>query len=191
MLFPVFAFIVNIFFTDPSIAMAGNENSSPPDTSKKHIKPCRVSYFFKKNICSNIENNKPSLVRYQLQKRSNMHSSAKLFKWTRQNYRCIKCRKEPGFSGGSMLRKVVFENATKVAHLLVVQIDVDMDFFENDRLTLLDWLLLETERTFEQAFEAENELDKKWLMRAFNNYMDFYKLFRENGARFGHELEST
>lgn len=157
---------------------------SPP---KKE--PCNLGSIFEKNICSNIENNQASLIKYQLQKRSGENSLDRVKKWTQENYACIRCRPQPGFSGGTMLRKAVLENALNIAFFLVYEMRVDMNIIEDDGRTLLDWVQDDTEKIFEEAFETENENDKKFLMQTLNNTMKFYNLFKNNGAKFKHELE--
>lgn len=155
----------------------------------KQVVPCNLGSIFEKNICSNIENNQASLVKFQLQKRSAENSLDKVKIWTQSNYACIRCKPQPGFSGGSMLRKCVLENALNVAFFLVYDMKVNMNFVEDDGRTLLDWVQDDTEKTFEEAFETENEQDKKFLMQTLNNSMKFYNLFKNNGAKFGHELQ--
>jgi len=158
-------------------------------TAAKQVVPCNLGSIFEKNICSNIENNQASLVKFQLQKRSAENSLDKVKVWTQANYACIRCKPQPGFSGGSMLRKCVLENALNVAFFLVYDMKVNMNFMEDDGRTLLDWVQDDTEKTFEEAFETENEQDKKFLMQSLNNSMKFYNLFKNNGAKFGHELQ--
>ncbi len=153
------------------------------------VLPCNLGSIFERNICSNIENNQASLIKYQLQKRSAENSLDKVKIWTRANYSCIRCRPQPGFSGGSMLRKCVLENALNVSFFLVYEMKVDMNFIEDDGRTLLDWVQDDTEKTFEEAFETENEQDKKFLMQTLSNSMKFYNLFKNNGAKFSHELK--
>jgi len=164
------------------------QTTSAASASAKKAEPCNLGSIFEKNICSNIENNQASLVKFQLQKRSAENSLDKVKIWTQANYSCIRCKPQPGFSGGSMLRKCVLENALNVAFFLVYEMKVDMNFVEDDGRTLLDWVQDDTEKTFEEAFETENEQDKKFLMQTLNNSMKFYNLFKNNRAKFGHEL---
>jgi len=157
--------------------------------AEKKKEPCNLGSIFERNICSNIENNQASLIKYQLQKRSAENSLDKIKTWTRANYPCIRCKPQPGFSGGSMLRKAVLENALNVAFFLVYEMKVDMNFVEDDGLTLLDWVQNDTEKTFEEAFETENEQDKKFLMQTLSNNMKFFNLFHNNGAKFTKDLQ--
>ena len=165
-----------------------SQTTSAASVTAKKTEPCNLGSIFERNICSNIENNQASLIKYQLQKRSAENSLDKVKAWTRANYSCIRCRPQPGFDGGSMLRKCVLENALNVSFFLVYDMKVDMNFIEDDGRTLLDWVQDDTEKTFEEAFETENEQDKKFLMQTLNNSMKFYNLFKNNGAKFGHEL---
>lgn len=176
-----------LFFLFAS-SVLGQTAVTAPAVAKK-IDPCNLGSIFEKNICSNIENNQASLVKFQLQKRSAENSLDKVKIWTQANYSCIRCKPQPGFSGGSMLRKCVLENALNVAFFLVYDMKVNMNFVEDDSRTLLDWVQDDTEKTFEEAFETENEQDKKFLMQTLNNSMKFYNLFKNNGAKFGHELQ--
>lgn len=167
-----------------------SQTTTVASATAKKAEPCNLGSIFERNICSNIENNQASLVKYQLQKRSAENSLDKVKTWTRANYSCIRCRPQPGFSGGSMLRKCVLENALNVSFFLVYDMKVDMNFIEDDGRTLLDWVQDDTEKTFEEAFETENEQDKKFLMQTLSNSMKFYNLFKNNGARFSHELKT-
>lgn len=164
-----------------------------PPEQKKVVEPeepdCKTSNSFNKNICNDLENNSAILIKNQLQRKSNQNSSAKIKEWVQQNYPCIVCKEEPGFSGGTMLRKVVYENSLSVAFMMVYEMQVDMNLVEKqDGRTLLDWLQDETEKVFDEMFETENEEDKKWLMESMNNKLKFYNLFKNNGAMFTHEL---
>lgn len=174
-----------------SQVFASSENYPDSTAKKKEKAPCNLGSVFERNICSNIENNQPSIIKFQLQKRSGENSLAKVKEWTRENYECIKCRPQQGFSGGSMLRKAVLENALNIAFLIVYEYKVDMNFIEDDGMTLLDWVQDDTEKTFEEAFETENEMDKKFLMQTLSNNMKFYNLFHNNGAKFKHELSGS
>ncbi len=148
-----------------------------------------LSGVFSKNICSSIENNKAFLVKDQLQKRSNQQTLPKLQDWTRSHYHCIRCEKDAGFAGGTMLRKVVFDNALSVAFFLVYDVKVDMNYIERDGLTLLDWLRDDTEETFDAAFEAESATDRQYLLKQLQVNQKYYNLFTNNGAKFRHQIE--
>ena len=166
---------------------------NPPKTST-HYEPkeeqvdCKLGRSFQKSICSSIEDNKAYLIKYQLQNKSGKNSTNQIKDWTQKYYQCIECKDEPGFSGGTMLRKVVFENSLSVAFLLVYEMNVNMNMVEEDGYTLLDWLQNETEKTFDEAFETEDEDDKKWLLKSLNNNLKYFNLFRNNGAKFTHEM---
>lgn len=146
------------------------------------------SNSFRKSVCSSIENNKAYLIKYQLQKKSGQQNLAKNLKWTRENYDCILCRKEPGFDGGTMLRKVVFEDALSIAFFFVYDAKVEMNLIEKDGKTLLDWIQDDTERNFDAMFETDNENDQHWMLKQININTRYYNLFRNNGARLRQEL---
>jgi hypothetical protein len=151
---------------------------------------CRsLAGVFSKNICSSIENNKAFLVKDQLQRRSNQQTLPKLQEWTRLHYQCIRCEKDAGFAGGTMLRKVVFDNALSVAFFFVYDVKVDMNYIERDGLTLLDWLRDDTEETFDAAFEAESANDRLYLLKQLQVNQKYYNLFINNGAKFRHQIE--
>ncbi len=181
----IFLLSLSVFYFSPAYSQA----TSAASTVAKKVEPCNLGSIFEKNICSNIENNQASLIKFQLQKRSAENSLDKVQKWTLANYSCIRCKPQPGFDGGSMLRKCVLENALNVAFFLVYDMKVNMNFVEDDGRTLLDWVQDDTEKTFEEAFETENEQDKKFLMQTLSNSMKFYNLFKNNGAKFKHEVE--
>lgn len=145
--------------------------------------------FFSRNICSTIENNKAFLVKDMLQKRSGEQSLHGLQRWTREHYNCIRCEKDAGFDGGTLLRKVVFDNALSVAFFLVYDVRVDMNFIEIDGRTLLDWLRDDTEITFDAAFEAESVTDKQYLLKQLQINQKYHNLFTNNGAKFRHQIE--
>lgn len=145
--------------------------------------------FFSRNICSSVENNKAFLVKDQLQKRSGEQSLHGLQRWTREHYTCIRCEKDAGFDGGTLLRKVVFDNALSVAFFLVYDVRVDMNFIEIDGRTLLDWLRDDTEIAFDAAFEAESATDKQYLLKQLQINQKYHNLFINNGAKFRHEIE--
>jgi hypothetical protein len=176
-----------LFFSGTVNALAQTAAPAVAAATKSAI-PCNLGSIFEKNICSNIENNQASLIKFQLQKRSAENSLEKVKIWTQANYSCIRCKPQMGFAGGSMLRKCVLENALNVAFFLVYDMKVNMNFTEDDGRTLLDWVQDDTEKIFEEAFETENENDKKFLMQTLNNTMKFYNLFKNNGAKFSHEL---
>lgn len=153
---------------------------------------CRpLAGFFSKNICSSVENNKAFLVKDMLQKRSGEQSLHGLQRWTREHYHCIRCDKDAGFDGGTLLRKVVFDNALTVAFFLVYDVRVDMNFIEIDGRTLLDWLRDDTEITFDAAFEAESATDKQYLLKQLQINQKYHNLFINNGAKFRHEIEEA
>lgn len=144
---------------------------------------------FSKSICTVIENNKVFVVKDQLQKRSNEQSLHGLQKWTRDNYHCIRCLSDAGFDGGTMLRKVVFDNALSIAFFLVYDVRVNMNYIEIDGRTLLDWLQDDTEKTFDAAFETESPGDKQYMLKQLQINQKYYNLFHNNGAKFRHVLE--
>lgn len=179
----------------PIISLAQVHTSSgikPPEQTKtiEQKEPdCKVSNSFNRSICNDLENNSTILIKNQFQRKSNQNSSAKIKQWVQDNYPCLICKEEPGFSGGSMLRKIVYENSLSVAFMMVYEMQVDMNLVEKqDGRTLLDWLQDETEKVFDEMFETENEEDKKWLMESMNNKLKFYNLFKNNGAMFTHEM---
>lgn len=176
-----------------SIAQVHTSSGIKPPEQTKVIEQkepdCKSSNSFNRSICNDLENNSAILIKNQLQRKSNQNSSAKIKEWVQQNYACIVCKEEPGFSGGTMLRKIVYENALSVAFMMVYEMEVDMNLVEKqDGRTLLDWLQDETEKVFDEMFETENEGDKKWLMESMNNKLKFYNLFKNNGAMFTHEM---
>ena len=181
-------FLFSICFTYNSDAQNINRKKNLQSPQIGIFANCRLDSPFLRNLCSDIENNKPQLIRNQLQRRSDQQAMPKVLRWTRENYYCIKCKPEPGFAGGQLLRKCVVENAREVAAFLVQEAAVDVNFIEGDGLTLLDWLQEETERTFDEAFETENSNDKKWLMLGIQNNLQFYNSFKNWGAKFSSEL---
>jgi len=124
-----------------------------------------------------------------LQKRSNKQNLSDLQDWTRAHYHCIRCEKDAGFDGGTLLRKVVFDNALSVAFFLVYDAKVDMNYIEIDGRTLLDWLRDDTEITFDAAFEAESPKDRQYLIKQLQLNQKYYNLFANNGAKFRHQIE--
>jgi hypothetical protein len=183
-----------VFFINTSVFAQRTTNGVKPQKTTSHYAPkeekvdCKLGRSFERSICSSIEDNKAYLIKYQLQNKSGKNSTNQIKEWTQKYYQCIECKDEPGFSGGTMLRKVVFENSLSVAFLLVYEMQVDMNMVEEDGYTLLDWLQNETEKTFDEAFETEDEDDKKWLLKSLNNNLKYFNLFRNNGAKFTHEL---
>jgi hypothetical protein len=63
-----------------------------------------------------------------------------------------------------------------------------MNTVERDGKTLIDWLQDDTESAFDAAFETENESDKKYLMKQIQTGQKYFNIFRNNGAKFRHEL---
>jgi hypothetical protein len=155
--------------------------------SKVNCKP--LAGVFSKSICTVTENNKVFVVKDQLQKRSNEQSLHGLQRWTREHYHCIRCEKDAGFDGGTLLRKVVFDNALSIAFFLVYDVRVNMNFIEIDGRTLLDWLQDDTEKTFDAAFEADAPGDKQYLLKQLQINQKYFNLFHNNGAKFRHVLE--
>jgi hypothetical protein len=155
--------------------------------AKVNCKP--LTGVFSKGLCTIMENNKAFVVKDQLQKRSGQQSLAGLLKWTRDHYECIRCVDEPGFEGGTLLRKVVYDNALSIAFFLVYDVRVNMNYIEIDGRTLLDWLRDDTEKTFDAAFEAESAGDKLYLMKQLQINQKYYNLFVNNGGKFRHELK--
>ena len=150
---------------------------------------CRkTSAFFQKNVCSGIENNKAYHIKNLMERKSGENSLEGILFWTKFNYECFRCNEEPGFKGGSVLRKVVFENALSVAFFFVYDARVDMNFVERDGKTLVDWLRDDTEKTFDAAFEVENGTDKMYLIKQIQINQKYYNIFKNNGAKFRYEL---
>lgn len=123
-----------------------------------------------------------------MERRSGQHTLERVQAWTKAKYDCIYCQEEPGFRGGSMLRKVVFEDALTVAFLLVYEARVSMNTVERDGRTLINWLLDDTEKAFDVAFETENEQDKRYLIKQIMLNQKYFNIFRNNGALYRNEL---
>lgn len=160
-----------------AVAQGGGVNCKP------------LAGVFSKSLCTIIENNKAFVVKDQLQKRSNEQSLPGLLKWTREHYTCLRCPDEPGFDGGTLLRKTVFDNALNVAFFFVYEARVNMNFIEIDGRTLLDWLQDDTEKTFDAAFEAESPTDRQYLLKQLQFNQKYFNLFHNNGAKFRYQIE--
>lgn len=150
----------------------------------------RISAYYQKNVCSGIENNKAYHVKNLMQKKSGENTLEGVLSWTKFNYECFRCEEEPGFKGGSLLRKVVFEDALSVAFYFVYDARVDMNIVERDGKTLSDWLRDDTEKAFDAAFETENDKDKMYLIKQIQINQKYYNVFKNNGAKFRHELQA-
>lgn len=148
----------------------------------------RVNTYFTKKVCSGIENNQAAYIKNLMQRRSSGNSLNQTLAWTKQNYECFYCADEPGFRGGTLLRKVVFEDALNICFYFVYDARVDMNIIEPDGRTLVDWLQDDTEKAFDAAFETENEQDKKYLIKQIQTGQKYFNIFRNNGAKFRHEL---
>jgi len=147
-----------------------------------------VPVYYQKRLCSGIENNQASFVKDLMQKKSGLNNLDQVLKWTRDYYGCFYCDEEPGFRGGSVLRKVVFEDALNICFFYVYDARVNMNLVERDGRTLIDWLQDDTEKAFDAAFETENETDKKYLIKQIQTGQKYFNIFRNNGAKFGSEL---
>ncbi|MGB0918081.1 MAG: hypothetical protein ACPGU4_10865 [Flavobacteriales bacterium] len=150
----------------------------------------RISKYFQKKVCSGIENNKASFIKDLMQRKSGENSETRVLAWAKANYDCFYCEQEPGFRGGGMLRKVVFEDALSVCFYLVYDARVDMNNVERDGRTLIDWLQDDTEKAFDAAFETENDADKKYLIKQIRTGQKYFNIFRNNGGKFRSELRS-
>mgnify|MGYP006969524818 CR=1 FL=1 len=124
-----------------------------------------------------------------MQKKSGENTEAGVYDWVKFYYPCFRCEEEPGFRGGALLRKVVFENALNVAFFFVYDARVDMNEVERDGRTLCDWLRDDTEKTFDAAFETEDAKDKLYLIKQIQINQKYYNLFKNNGGKFRHELQ--
>lgn len=147
-----------------------------------------VPAYYQKKLCSGIENNQASFAKDLMQKKSGLNNLDQVLRWTRDHYACFYCDEEPGFRGGSVLRKVVFEDALSICFFFVYDARVDMNAVERDGRTLIDWLQDDTEKAFDAAFETENETDKKYLIKQIQTGQKYFNIFRNNGAKFGSEL---
>lgn len=150
----------------------------------------RVSGYYQRKVCSGIENNKASFIKDLMQRKSGQNSEARVQAWTKANYDCFYCEPEPGFLGGSLLRKVVFEDALSICFYYVYDVRVEMNAVDRDGRTLLDWLQDDTEKAFDAAFETENEQDKRYLIKQIRIGQKYYNIFRNNGGKFRSELRT-
>lgn len=148
----------------------------------------KVGSLFSKKMCSSIENNQAAFVKEQMQRKSGENTHERNMAWVRQYYECFYCEQEPGFRGGGLLRKVVYEDALSICFFFVYDARVNMNHIERDGKTLIDWLQDDTESAFDAAFETENETDKKYLMKQIQIGQKYFNIFRNNGAKFRHEL---
>lgn len=148
----------------------------------------RISNGFQKKVCSGVENNKASYIKELMERKSGEYTLSKTLAWVKAQYECFDCEDEPGFRGGSLLRKVVFEDALSVAFFFVYDVRVDMNTIEKDGRTLIDWLQDDTEKAFDAAFETENEQDKRYLIKQIRTGQKYFNIFRNNGAKFRNEL---
>ncbi|MCF8275775.1 MAG: hypothetical protein K9J17_03490 [Flavobacteriales bacterium] len=148
----------------------------------------KVGSYYNKKVCSGIENNQASYIKDLMQRKSASNSLNQVLAWTKEYYGCFYCDEEPGFRGGSVLRKVVFEDALNIGFFYVYDARVDMNIIERDGRTLIDWLQDDTEKAFDAAFETENEQDKKYLLKQIQTGQKYFNIFRNNGAKFQSEL---
>jgi hypothetical protein len=148
----------------------------------------RISNGFQKKVCSGVENNKAAYIKDLMERKSGQYTLDKVLAWTAEHYSCFTCEDEPGFRGGSVLRKVVFEDALSVCFFYVYDARVDMNQIERDGRTLIDWLQDDTEKAFDAAFETENEQDKRYLIKQIRTGQKYFNIFRNNGAKFRNEL---
>ncbi len=148
----------------------------------------KVGTTFQRKLCSVVENNKASYIKELMEGKSGQNSLERVHSWTRDYYDCLYCEDEPGFRGGSMLRKVVFEDALTVAFFFVYEARVEMNKVERDGRTLVNWLQDDTEKAFDAAFETENEQDKRYLIKQIQINRKYFNIFRNNGAKFRSEL---
>ena len=164
-----------------SVGLSVSSSAQTPDCKS-------VGNYYNKKVCSGIENNQASFIKDLMQRRSSSNSLDQVLAWTRQYYECFYCEEEPGFRGGTLLRKVVFENALNICFFFVYDARVDMNTIERDGRTLIDWLQDDTEKAFDAAFETENEQDKKYLIKQIQTGQKYFNIFRNNGAKFRQEL---
>jgi hypothetical protein len=149
-----------------------------------------VGGYYNKKVCSGIENNQASFIKDLMQRKSSGNSLEQVLAWTRQYYECFYCDDEPGFRGGTILRKVVFEDALNICFFFVYDAGVDMNAIERDGRTLIEWLQDDTEKAFDAAFETEIEQDKKYLLKQIQTGQKYFNIFRNNGAKFSNELRA-
>jgi hypothetical protein len=114
----------------------------------------RVGSVFGKKICSSLENNQAAYIKDLMQRKSGENTQERTMAWMRQYYECFYCDAEPGFRGGGLLRKVVYEDALSIC------------FF----------------------FVYDARVDKKYLMKQIQTGQKYFNIFRNNGAKFRHEL---
>lgn len=150
----------------------------------------RIGNSYIKKVCTGVENNQAAYIKDLMQRRSSGNTLDEILKWTRDNYECFYCDDEPGFRGGSVLRKVVFEDALNICFFYVYDARVNMNIIERDGRTLIDWLQDDTEKAFDAAFETENEQDKRYLIKQIQTGQKYFNIFRNNGAKFRHELRT-
>ena len=150
----------------------------------------RISTYFQRKVCSGIENNKASFIKDLMQRKSGQNSEARVHGWANANYDCFYCEQEPGFRGGGLLRKIVFEDALSVCFYLVYDVRADMNTVERDGRTLIDWLQDDTEKAFDAAFETEIEQDKRYLIKQIRTGQKYFNIFRNNGGKFRSELRT-
>ena len=139
----------------------------------------RISNGFQKKVCSGVENNKASYIKDLMERKSGEYSLNKTLAWVKAQYECFYCEDEPGFRGGSLLRKVVFEDALSVAFFFVYDAKADMNKVERDGRTLIDWLQDDTEKAFDAAFETENEQDKRYLIKQIRTGQKYFNIFHK------------
>lgn len=148
----------------------------------------KMGGVFQKSICSDIQNNKASLIKFQLQKKSGKEKLGELLEWTRENFYCIRCNEEPGFTGGSMLRRAIFEDAMSVVFFFAYDAGIHLNFVEADERTVLDWLRDDTEKFFDAAFDAESVKDVEQLIKQINVNQKYFNILRGQGAKFRFEI---
>jgi hypothetical protein len=148
----------------------------------------RINSYYTKKVCSGVENNQAAYIKDLMQRRSSSNSLNQILAWTRSNYECFYCEDEPGFRGGTLLRKVVFEDALNICFFFVYDVHVEMNTIERDGRTLIGWLQDDTEKAFDAAFETDNDQDKKYLIKQIQTGQKYFNIFRNNGAKFRNEL---
>lgn len=158
-------------------------------TSNAQQQDCRsVGSYFQKKVCSGVENNQASYIKDLMQRKSGENNLNNVLAWVRNNYDCFECEEEPGFRGGHLLRKVVYEDALSICFFFVYDARVELNSVGKDNRTLIGWLQDDTEKAFDAAFETESEQDKKYLIKQIRTGQKYFNIFRNNGAKFGHEL---
>lgn len=166
------------------LAVAGTITASAQTDSECK----RINNSYQKKVCSGVENNKAAYIKELMEKKSGEYTLNKILEWTKAYYGCFYCEDEPGFRGGTLLRKVVFEDALSVCFFFVYDARVNMNIVERDGRTLIDWLQDDTEKAFDAAFETENEQDKRYLIKQIRTGQKYFNIFRNNGAKFRTEL---